>query len=235
MQQLPPRMLQYIREFCAELRAPSAVSQQAAINNYRQFLRGNIADVISKTFPLFSQRVGNDVIHQLATHFLASHGAEEAEFHHIATEMLCFLQQRTDLLSPGQLKLAEYEWLLFYVEIDPSIVLSSATSVGNVPDDGPVRVVLNPTLQCMQLPLSVLQGDEASPEIKTYALFRNQGNEVMKKSLTPFDHQMLHLLVDNKLSCLADLQHALPAEDAGRLAEWIACNMNIDVISLQTR
>jgi len=235
MQQIPPRMLQHIREFCAEIRAPSSVSQHAAMNNYRQFLRGNIVEVISKTFPLFSQRVGNDVIHQLTTHFLAAHGAKEAEFHHIATEMLRFLQTRTDLLSPGQLQLAEYEWLLFYVEIDPDVVRGSDNAVVNAQDSQNVRVVVNPTLKCIQLPLSVLQGDEASPVVRTYALFRNQDNEVMKKSLTPFDHHMLHLLIDNQLSCLADLQRALPAEDAERLAEWIACNRNIDVLSLQTR
>ncbi|KQN60269.1 MULTISPECIES: putative DNA-binding domain-containing protein [unclassified Erwinia] len=234
MSQPPRRIAQLIRNFSAQLREKEGEVFPTAVRNYRAFLRGSVSEVIGSSFPQFSQQAGPQRIKQLAARFLEEHGAEEAEFHHIATEFVHFIH-RTHAVSRAECQLIEYEWVLLAVEIDPAeIPLQSADHHDPAT---PLAVTINPTLNCIQF--SGVFSDEGGYQINEGQLpcgiFRNRHHKVVKKRLTAFDGQMLHLIVDQQLCLVASLEQALNASDARYLGEWLNRNQEIDFISLQTR
>lgn len=235
MEKVPDSLMHHIRDFSAKLRGENSIFQGVAINNYRSFLRGNIIGVIEKTFPIFSAQVGKERVCYLVDEFLATYGAEEAEFHHIATEFVKFLRS-TEHLETEKLQLVEYEWVLFYVEIDPAEV--STMDITVIYSNESHRAYCNPTLKCIRLNAAITEHELAEDEQKeycSYGIFRNKDNEVMKKRLTSFDHSMLYLLIERNITHLSELESELPAQYRGRLAEWIDYNQKINFISLQKR
>ncbi|WP_455820937.1 HvfC/BufC family peptide modification chaperone [Pseudomonas cerasi] len=235
MEKVPNSLTHHIRDFADKLREKHTTCQDATIINYRSFLRGNIIGVIEKTFPIFNNQLGKKRVCHLVDEFLATHGAEEAEFHHIATEFLIFLRAGKNLETEN-LQLVEYEWVLFCVEIDPADVSTmSATEIYSTTSH---RAYCNPTLKCIRLNSAITKDElteDKKQECHSYGIFRNKENEVMKKKLTPFDHSMLYLIIERNITNLSELEKQLPAQHRTRLAEWIDYNQKINFISLQRR
>ncbi|OGT63597.1 MAG: hypothetical protein A3J38_03640 [Gammaproteobacteria bacterium RIFCSPHIGHO2_12_FULL_45_9] len=191
----PPLALQQDTEqFAQAIRQPSAQAS-ASITHYHQFLYDKIDNVVAQSFPHFSACLPEESKMQLINAFLAIHGAIEPEFHHIATEFVRFTQQYGKL-QKTLLTLLEYEWVLFYAEIDPSHVTQSA--IQKIPKSGtgrPVTLLPNPTLQSIELPFAIDQAiinfSATTPAFCPivqghffYAIFRNSYNLVLCQSLT---------------------------------------------------
>ncbi|MDH0340230.1 putative DNA-binding domain-containing protein [Chromobacterium haemolyticum] len=170
-----------IETFSRRLRDGPAVLGDRSIELYRQFLRGNIEDVLTQVFPLFCARLSAAELSLRIDEFLAEHASSSPEFHHIATEFLCFAQPR---LSADLRQCLEYEWVLFSVEIDEALVPPPSTS------EVTERSIfsLNPTLACIEIQLDV--AGLAGP----FALFRDSSYQIIQKPLTGFDRRLLETL-----------------------------------------
>ncbi|QBC44777.1 hypothetical protein C1H71_15380 [Iodobacter fluviatilis] len=166
------------QEFSSILRNKQSITKDPSILLYREFLRGNIENVIEHTFPVFYQKTGIKNVQQHIDDFLQDHHALSPEFHHIATEFLTFIQER---VSPEIRQGLEYEWVLFCVEIDEGIV--SHCSPEGLSNES--ILTTNPTLLCITLNQEIdgLQG--------SFAIFRDAQHQVIRKPLSLFDHWML--------------------------------------------
>ncbi|WP_053077457.1 putative DNA-binding domain-containing protein [Chromobacterium sp. LK11] len=170
-----------IETFCRRLRDAPAALDERSIELYRQFLRGNIEEVLSHVFPLFCARLPAAELQRRIDEFLTEHASSSPEFHHIATEFLCFSQPR---LPDDLRQCLEYEWLLFSVEIDDAVVTPPSASA--LTDHSVVS--LNPTLACIEVRLDF--AGLAGP----FAVFRDSSHRVIQKPLTGFDRWLLEKL-----------------------------------------
>lgn len=170
-----------IETFCQRLRGGPEALGERSVELYRQFLRGNIEEVLSHVFPLFCARLSAEQLRSRIDDFLAGHASSSPEFHHIATEFLCFSQAGL----PADLRQClEYEWLLFSVEIDEAVV--TPPSAGQATESSVFS--LNPTLACIELQLDF--AGLAGP----YAIFRDARHQVIRKPLSALDRWLLEAL-----------------------------------------
>ncbi len=235
MSGVPLKLTQHIRELCTTLREKDCHCQNTAIINYREFLRGNITGVIEKSFPALSAELGAEKVAELTDDFLANHGANEPEFHHIATEFVAYLQHCTRIDAELRM-LAEYEWVLFSVEIDPEKVIPGNIHYDGIEDSSAVTVILNPTLKYIRVPFTVQRDEKTATDnqqTESLAIFRNKDHQVMKKKLAQFDCMMLHLILEKNIVNLARLQQAISVEKSNLFAQWITCSNDFNLISLQ--
>lgn len=170
-----------IENFSRRLRDGPAALDEGSIELYRQFLRGNIEEVLTHVFPLFCASLSALELRRRIDEFLAEHASSSPEFHHIATEFLCFAQPRL----PADLRQClEYEWVLFSVEIDDAVV--TPPSAGDVTERS--VFTLNPTLSCVEIQ------QDCAGLAGPYAIFRDSRHRVVQKPLAGFERRLLETL-----------------------------------------
>lgn len=87
---------------------------------YGELVRANAQELVATMFPRFTRHRGAERLCQDIDAFYKCFGAARAEFIHLATEFVRFMQPRLPL-GIGR-PLIEYEWMLFDVEVDKTAV-----------------------------------------------------------------------------------------------------------------
>jgi len=194
----PDRLRQDIQQFTHAIRHQGAATNKLNIARYRGFIIDNISNVISHTFPLFSFSLGDKNKESLVLAFLNSHPSMEPEFHNIATEFVRFMQNHNET-SHILLSLLEFEWVIFSTEITPLIANHSDAmpELDNLKDRD-VDIILNPTLQCVDVPFSINQMTVGFcpliPGRFSYGIFRNKKHQVLWQALTLIDRFLMGYL-----------------------------------------
>jgi hypothetical protein len=155
---------------------------------YGELVRANAQELIATMFPRFSQHRGAERLRQDIDAFYKCFGAARAEFIHLATEFVRFMQPR---LPPGIGRpLIEYEWMLFDVEIDKTAVPR--------PHGGdtrrPTRLHLNPTVRWLATPFDLHADDRQAEQSLllndapyVYAVFRTFDHRIVTQQLSNHD------------------------------------------------
>lgn len=228
-------------EFSAQLRARGAEdkSSTCGMTLYRNIIRENISDVLQTVFPLFCRKEDRSAIYQRTDRFIYQHQSTQPEFHQIATELLLFLREK-EPLSPYDLALVEYEWLLYAVEIDegevpfPQPIIPQAARLNNI------DVIPNPTLKIIALPFCLKEGKPCAEDRTQqyyYAIYRKYNHEVYQKRLNPTDVQLLSTLnIQTVVMSLAQLHtHAARCFSDLPWHLWLEANNNDELLSLTYR
>ena len=208
----PKNLYFHTQILCEAIRQPDTATPLSMLR-YQQFIYENIVGVITQTFPLFSKNTSNDMRAMLVNKFLANHKATEPEFHHIATEFVRFVQQQ-NTVNNKSLCVLEYEWVLFCTEINTANVLSThSTQLSESMLYQEIRLLENPTLQCIQLPFSIDQNNHSisfnDQDKLYYAIFRNSKHEVLCKQLSSTELYILDQIKTLGDSCYARLSNEM--------------------------
>ncbi len=193
--------------------------KQKSTRRYHEFICENIVGVIENTFPLFSETQSADDLNQLANEFIYYHGATEPEFHQIATEFVQFSQKRAEI-TPPLLKLIEYEWVTFNVEIAMERmdkVHPSWEEIAAQPDV--FTLSCNSVMQLIEVPFLVeedtvnfLSKDE---DFVVYGVYRTKENIVVSQKLRNIDVAIIQLISQTPKTTLAKAEQHIHTHLAG--------------------
>lgn len=200
---------------------------------YRNMIRENTHEVLDKTFPLFSKELGDERKSVIIDNFLLRHHAKEAEFHKIATELVCFIQAN-EFLDATLRCLIEYEWILYHIEISDALCQSYATKEYSFNTVSNMELRLNPTLKFIKLPFPIQNGIPVMNQSGDfiYGVFKNSKGEVLRKRMLPFDLSILNFIVDKDIFLIADLEKSVLNENKEYLHKWIIENIAEEFIAL---
>lgn len=201
---------------------------------YRKIVRENIVNVLNSVFPIFYLRLNNEEIRKLANDFVEQHHANQPEFHQIATELLLFMHQRTDLSTVEQ-SLIEYEWLIYALEIDESHVPVPKQVAVESLNTCQTQVKVNPTLRMVVLPFLLKDGEpryEVKPQLHYYALYRKYDNTLFQKKLSITDVQLLQEAGNAGVMVEIMKDKAAHHINPQPLLQWLESNNNDEVISI---
>ncbi|MDA8477759.1 putative DNA-binding domain-containing protein [Citrobacter sp. Awk 4] len=233
----PALLVEMEATFSAQLRARATTGETCSrgMSLYRKIVRENIGGVLQNVFPLFCQRANSADIQALADAFLYQHQASQPEFHQVATELLLFIRQQRQL-SPHDLALIEYEWLMYAVEIDDSHVprpLKMSLPLALTAD---MDVVRNPTLKMVALPFRLHEGEpcyEDEGRLNYYALYRKHNNALYQKKLSQIDVRLLSVIDHQVISAERLLNMASLFLADFSLRSWLETNNNDELLSLK--
>lgn len=233
----PALLVEMETTFSAQLRARTTSSETCSrgMSLYRKIVRENIGGVLQRVFPLFCQLIKDADIQELVNAFLHQHQASQPEFHQVATELLLFMRQQRQL-SPHDLALIEYEWLMYAVEIDDSHVPPPQKTSLRLVQTGDVDVVRNPTLKMVALPFRIHEGEpcyEDEGRLNYYALYRKHNNVLYQKRLSQVDVQLLSAINHQIISAERLLNTASPGLADFSLRSWLETNNNDELLSLK--
>jgi len=155
---------------------------------YGELVRVNAQELVTTMFPRFTQHRGAERLRQDIDAFYKCFGATRAEFIHLATEFVRFMQPR---LPPGIGRpLIEYEWMLFDVEVDKTPVPRPDGQEAR----RPTHVYLNPTVRWLATPFDLHADDQHAAQALlnhdapyAYAIFRTFDHRVMTQRLSNHD------------------------------------------------
>lgn len=201
---------------------------------YRKIVRENIVNVLKSVFSIFCRRLNNEGIRKLANDFVQQHHANQPEFHQIATELLLFMRQRTDLSKVDQ-SLIEYEWLIYALEIDESHVPVPKQVAVESLDTCQTQVKVNPTLRMVVLPFLLKDGEPryvTKLELHYYALYRKHDNTIFQKALGITDIQLLQEVGNVGIMVETLKDKAAHHINTKSLLQWLKTNNNDEVISI---
>lgn len=233
----PNKMRARTESLTALIRTPM---NQHALCRYSEFIRDNILGVVANTFPLFSSQFADEQLERMVDDFVVMHGASEPEFHHIATEFVQFLQQKShqdsSSISADQMALLEYEWVAFNVEID-TLVAAFTSSSNPIFEENQV-LQLNPTLKLVEVPFLLHQDsvtfltDRRHPVF--YCVFRNSQHHVISQKLREVDVALIQLLQQQPNLTLAQLQQMI-AQQLARFSfmEWAQHFSELGLVSVR--
>lgn len=155
---------------------------------YGELVRANAQELVATMFPRFTQHRGVERLCQDIDAFYKCFGAARAEFIHLATEFVRFMQPR--LPSGIGRPLIEYEWMLFDVEVDK-------TAVPRPHGEGarrPTHLRLNPTVRWLATPFDLHADDRLAEQALlrhdapcAYAIFRTFDHRVVTQRLSNHD------------------------------------------------
>ncbi len=208
-------------------------SGDPSIHLYRNTIRSNIHEILDKTFPLLSKELDGENKEKIVDSFLLQHHAHEAEFHKIATELVCFIQ-KNNFLHTNLCSLVEYEWILYHIEITDTLC-STYIKKQYCPYEAPhMELRLNPTLKFIKLPFAIQDGIPVMNQSGDfiYALFKNSKNEIFRKRMFAFDLSILSCIVDKGIYVIADLEKLIADENKEYLYKWIVENITEEFIFL---
>lgn len=211
------------------LRSIDLIGENSATMLYRNNIRNNIHEVLNKTFPLLSNELNNERKNEIVNNFFLKHCAKEAEFHKIATELVCFLQNN-NFLDAALKCLMEYEWIIYNIEIAETIGMTDTKKQYYHTEMLGTEVRLNPTLKFIKLPFPLQNGYPSTGQYEhdgcfIYGLFKNSKNEVLRKKILSFDLSVLNLIIDNGISLIEDLGKYLLDDNKESLHKWISENV----------
>ncbi|MBB3240224.1 hypothetical protein FHW68_001715 [Pseudomonas sp. Tn43] len=166
---------------------------------YGELVRVNAQELVTTMFPRFTQHRGAERLRQDIDAFYTCFGATRAEFIHLATEFVRFMQPR---LPPGIGRpLIEYEWMLFDVEVDKTPVPRPYGQEAR----RPTQVYLNPTLRWLATPFDLYADDQQAAQALlnndapyAYAIFRTFDHRVMTQRLSNQDIAALSSFTDGE-------------------------------------
>lgn len=225
-------------KFSSRLRANSIDGDtcQSGLFLYRKVYRENISGVLKSVFPIFYQRLDLTGFYNLVNEFIYQHNATEPEFHQIATELLIFIRRQSQV-SPLDLALLEYEWLLYAVEIDYSEVPQSNEISLVFGDYNYFEITLNPTLKIISLPFEI-KGENLNFDREVnyyYAIYRGCDNFIYQKILGRYDLIFLSHL--NNGGSLFDrvLDKELVGFSSLDFRSWLEINNNDGILFLKNK
>lgn len=233
----PALLVEMEATFSAQLRARTTAGETCSrgMSLYRKIVRENIGGVLQRVFPLYCQRIKDADIQALAEVFLHQHQASQPEFHQVATEWLLFMRQQHQL-SPYDLALIEYEWLMYAVEIDDSRVPPPQKTSLRLVQTGDVDVARNPTLKLVALPFRIHEGEpcyEDEGRLNYYALYRKHNNTLYQKRLSQVDVQLLSVINHQIISAERLLNTVSPGLADISLHSWLETNNNDELLSFK--
>lgn len=201
---------------------------------YRKIIRENIVNILNSVFPIFCRHLTNEEIRKLANDFIEQHHANQPEFHQVATELLLFMCQRTDLSTINQ-SLIEYEWLIYVLEIDESHVPVPKQVAVESLNTCQTQVKINPTLRMVVLPFLLKEGEpryEEKLQLHYYALYRKHDNTLFHKTLNITDVQLLQAA--GNAGVMVEIMKDKVAYHINPLSllQWLEINNNDEVISI---
>lgn len=189
----PQRMQQQTAWLASRVRLP----QDGIASQYARSVRANVESVLESAFSLTHGHWAPVDRWQLVEGFVAHHGADAPEFHHIATEFVRYVQHRHgegSLNWPKQrLALLEYEWACLCVEIDEGVVPQVVWGEEVTAESS---FVLNPTLQLLALPFAISRSGVVPTRQGNhfYGLFRSPDHQVVTQRLREWDVALIQLL-----------------------------------------
>lgn len=222
-----------ILQLSDSLRAVNFSGNDYSVGIYRNIIRANIHEVLEMVYPLLVKELGVKKKKSLVDNFLLKHHASEAEFHKIATELICFFQD-SSFLDTALSCLAEYEWLLYYLEI-MNIPVNTGYEKQFRPNYGcNMTLKLNPTLKFIKLPFPIQAGAPVinQPGDFIYGLFKSSKDEILRKRLFSFDLLILNLIIDKKIILVTDLENQVSDENKKYFQQWIIENIVEEFIFL---
>lgn len=230
---IPQKVAAQIIQLSNSLRAINYSGNKSSVLIYRNIIRDNIHEILDKTFPLLSKELDTERKKRIIDNFILEHHANEAEFHKIATELICFIKNN-NYLEDHLLCLIEYEWILYHIEISDSLEKIQTTKQYLPHEISGMKLKLNPTLKFIKLPFPIQDGipimNQSGDYI--YGLFKNSANEILRKRLFSFDLSILNIIVDQNFSLIADIEKLTPEENKEYLQTWIIENITEEFISL---
>lgn len=233
-----PKELYLQTETLAQAIRHSAITTPG-LANYQKFVRAHLVEVIEQTFPNFNQLLTPAEKNRYVNAFVLTHRAIEAEFHHLATEFVRFMQQQAGSQA-NLLSLLEYEWVLFAVSIMPDKVESPqllSITAANLSNHKNLCIRLNSTVYCLELPFAI----EAMPSVNLsaqgkffYAIFRDARHQVMFKPLNAPERYLIELLLQEHSGIsYATLQQRVSATVSSTyLSTWLLETYLIHLIHL---
>lgn len=233
----PALLVEMETTFSVQLRTRTTSGETCSrgMSLYRKIVRENIGGVLQRVFPLYCQRIKDADIQALADAFLHQHQASQPEFHQVATEWLLFMRQQRQL-SPHDLALIEYEWLMYAVEIDDSHVPPPQKMSQPLASTGDVDVARNPTLKLVALPFQIHEGEPCSEDegrLNYYALYRKHNNALYQKRLSQIDVRLLSAINHQIISAERLLNAASRILADFCLRSWLETNNNDELLSLK--
>lgn len=231
---VPASLLYEETKFAALLRAVCVVNESCdpGMLLYRKIVRENICRVLQDVFPLFCRQFSDTDIRHMTEGFLHQHHASQPEFHQLATEWLLFIRQQSHI-SPCNLALLEYEWLIYAIEIDNGEV-PVPKRMTLLPDNMNAAVVIqNPTLNIIALPFLIKDGEPCDDDpsyLHYYALYRKHNHEIYQKNLNQVDIQLLSEINEQPITATL-LQHRC-SHNILNLRVWLEANNNDELICL---
>lgn len=231
----PATMLAEIELFSQAIRQQP---KQKSTRRYHEFICENIVGVIENTFPLFSKTQRADGLNQLANEFIYYHGATEPEFHQIATEFVQFSQKRAEI-TPSLLKLIEYEWVTFNVEIAMERADKEHPSWEEIavqPDA--FTLTSNSVMQLIEVPFLVeedavnfLSKDE---DFVVYGVYRTKENIVVSQKLRNIDVAIIQIISQAPKTTLAKAEQHIHTHLAGfDFMHWVHSFTQNQLITIQ--
>lgn len=231
----PATMLTEIELFSKAIRQQP---KQKSTRRYHEFVCENIVGVIENTFPLFSGTQSADDLNQLANEFIYYHSATEPEFHQIATEFVQFIQNKVELM-PRLLKLIEYEWVTFNVEIAmirTDETHSSWEEISAQPNA--FTLSCNAVMQLIEVPFLVeedavnfLSKDEDSV---VYGVYRTKENIVVSQKLRDIDVAIIQLISQTPKITLTKAEQHIHTHLAGfDFMYWVHSFTQNQLITIQ--
>ncbi|KEQ17912.1 HvfC/BufC family peptide modification chaperone [Endozoicomonas numazuensis] len=233
----PPTLKQNIETLTRTIRSQGIQSipgKNISSRYYREFVRGNIKEVVQHSFPKFCSCIDEETMDSLANGFLKNHKTIEPEFHHIATEFVRFIQAHFSE-NPVLLSMLEYEWVLFCIEIDSQTVTNlDRTLSSELISDLDLTLTLNPTLQYIKLPFSLDEPFDCKASVKRgdfyYVLFRNKRHQILQKSLGELDHYFLTRISEHNGEPTSIIQQACTDKNKRDFMEWLQHSIQTDLI-----
>ncbi|HGY1007844.1 TPA: putative DNA-binding domain-containing protein [Aeromonas salmonicida] len=211
----PQRMQQQTAWLASRVRLP----QDGIASQYARSVRANVESVLESAFPLTHGHWAPVDRGQLVEGFVAHHGADAPEFHHIATEFVRYVQHRHgegSLNWPRQrLALLEYECACLCVEIDQGVVPQVVPAESSF--------ALNPTLKLLELPFAIRRSGVVPTRQSShfYALFRSPDHQVVTQRLREWDVALIQLLQQQPgMSRAAFQQQVQQVRSDFDLTEW---------------
>lgn len=228
---VPALLVAAENNFSALLRSRSAPNELhfRGISLYRKIVRENISGVLNSVFPLFNARLNKADINEIVDMYLYQHQATQPEFHQIATELLLFMRQQSQL-SVQELALIEYEWLLYAVEIDESEIPTPKNIIletGEIPN---IEIELNPTLKIVALPFPLEKeaNNKETSLIHYFAIYRKYDNAVWQKKLSETEVYLLSKITDQ----LIQTDSLMLFSQETSFQSWLEANNNDEIFSI---
>lgn len=199
---------------------------------YGDFILGNIKDVFENSYPILTQHLGQEEKQKLLQDFLAEHNAMEPEFHHIATELLIFVQQNKSWPADA-IKLMEYEWLLLSVEISEHAV-TKCIAIPIPPWTEDTRITANPTLAFIRLPFEILPGTAIATEKEQhYLIYRSSHHDVLYKKVSESELYIFGYILNKPEMTLSQLRSVTrDFMSDTELNEWAEISLDDELISV---
>ncbi|EPJ1876685.1 putative DNA-binding domain-containing protein (plasmid) [Klebsiella pneumoniae] len=233
---VPASLAKAEADFAARLRARSTGNDTCprGLALYRKIVRENICGVIQNVFPLFCRNLDNAGLDDLTDAFIHQHRASQPEFHQVATELLMFIRQQSNVSYQNN-ALIEYEWLMYAVEIDDSEVPQAQEIMFSTGLINNAYIEINPTLKIISLPFWLKEGEpcyDDSNMLHYYAIFRKNDKTIWQRKLNQNDVIILSEIKNSPMPIKALQDKVATLFPEMSFFSWLELGHNDELFSL---